>query len=96
MIHSRHCEAGRNVAAGCRVCRDDGRPSWPASAAPTDPSSDLEVGKSLATYIDLEMEFALESGSDRMVDCLLPRDSADIFIAFLRWAARRGVEGDAR
>ena len=49
----------------------------------------------MATYIELEMEFALESGSDRMVDCLLPRDSADVFIAFLRWAARRGVEGDA-
>ena len=70
-------------------------PSTQAAAAPTDPSSDLEVGKSLATYIDLEMEFALESGSDRMVDCLLPHDSADVFIAFLRWAARRGVEGDA-
>ena len=66
-----------------------------AAAAPTDPSSDLEVGKALATYIELEMEFALEGGSDRMVDCLLPRDSVDVFIAFLRWAARRGVEGDA-
>ena len=49
----------------------------------------------MATYIELEMEFALESGSDRMADCLLPRDSVDVFIAFLRWAARRGVEGDA-
>ena len=66
-----------------------------AAAAPTDPSSDLEVGKALATYIELEMEFALEGGSDRMVDCLLPRDSVDVFIAFLRWAARRGVVGDA-
>ena len=66
-----------------------------ASAAPIDPSSDLEVGKSLATYIDLEMEFALEGGSDRMADCLLPRDSVDAFIAFFRWAARRGIEGDA-
>ena len=30
-----------------------------------------------------------------MADCLLPRDSADAFITFLRWAARRGIEGDA-
>jgi len=41
------------------------------------------------------MEFAVEGGSDRMADCLLPRDSLDVFIAFLRWAARRGIEGDA-
>ena len=64
-------------------------------AAPTDPTSDLEVGRALATYIELEMEFAMEGGSDRMADCLLPRDSLDVFIAFLRWAVRRGVEGDA-
>ena len=98
------CAGGDGLVHDDRACLERARhdlevraaaPSTQAAAAPTDPSSDLEVGKSLATYIDLEMEFALESGSDRMVDCLLPRDSVDVFIAFLRWAARRGVEGDA-
>ena len=98
------CAGGDGLVHDDRACLERARrdlevraaaPSTQAAAAPTDPSSDLEVGKSLATYIELEMEFALEGGSDRMVDCLLPRDSVDAFIAFLRWAARRGIEGDA-
>ena len=44
--------------------------------------------------MQLETEFTTAGGSDRMADCLLPRDCATTFIAFLRWAARRGLEGE--
>ena len=54
-----------------------------------DPSSDLARGSELATFISAETEFAMERGSGRMADCLLPRDSAEALIDFFRWAAAR-------
>jgi hypothetical protein len=67
-------------------------PAQVAHAA--DPADDLIVGRSLASYIELETEYAMETGSGRMADCLLPRDDAGAFIAFLRWAVERCGEGD--
>ena len=84
-------QADLSVGAGRRAALSRA----PSAVVPADPSSDLEVGKALANYIQLETEFAMEGGSDEMVDCLLPRDSADVFVAFLRWAARQGHEGEA-
>ena len=53
-------------------------------------ADDLIVGRELASFISLETEFAMATGSSRMAGCLLPRDDAGAFVTFLRWAAARG------
>ena len=106
--HSRIAFGAPVYAGGSGLVHDDARclrlatdslaqesaaPLAPA-AAQLDPADDLVVGRSLASFISLETEFVMETGSGRMADCLLPRDDAGAFDAFLRWAVERCDEAD--
>ena len=66
----------------------------PQAATTASLADDLIVGRELASFVQLETEFAMATGSSRMAGCLLPRDDAEAFVTFLRWAAARGDEGD--
>jgi len=64
------------------------------AATLADDANDLSVGAELASFVSMETEFAMETGSGRMADCLLPRDDAETFATFLRWASEKGSERD--
>jgi len=64
------------------------------AATLADNANDLSVGAELASFVSMETEFAMETGSGRMADCLLPRDDAETFATFLRWASEKGSERD--
>jgi hypothetical protein len=98
------CAGGHGLAHDCTTCMEAaqrslaarvGKPTAPPQGEPTPTASeDLAVGHKLAAYIGLEIEFALES-DERMATCVLPRDRADVFQRFVRWATERGVERES-